>query len=98
MVGEIDKWIAECGQLPIEHCHDPRLARMEEHVLDFEIAVDDGDASLAPWPCRQPMDEPFHRLDRLRLGSTVLPDPTVHLAANVFARLAEIAEAKGRRF
>ena len=67
VVGKIGKRISERGELPVEHGEYLRLGRMEDHIVEPEIAVDDTVGGLRRDIPRQPLDEIVHGLDALGL-------------------------------
>src|SRR5437588_7503587 len=92
VIGEVGERIAERGELPVEHGEDLRLGRMENRVVEPEVAVHHRGPGLRRNVLRQPADEVVHRLDALGHGSLVLLGPACDLALDVVARLAEALE------
>src|SRR5437660_957240 len=92
VIGEGGERIAERGELPVEHGEDLRLGRMENRVVEPEVAVHHRGPGLRRNVLRQPADEVVHRLDALGHGSLVLLGPACDLALDVVARLAEALE------
>ena len=44
VIGEVGDRIAERGELPVEHRDDLRPARMEDKIVEPEIAMDEADS------------------------------------------------------
>ena len=94
VVAEIGERVADGGQLPVEDRDDARLGRVEDQVVDAEVAVDDGCFLAGREVCRQPLDQPVHRLDPAGVRILqVLPRPAADLPGEVVPRLAEVREA-----
>ncbi len=94
VVREVGERMADRRQLPVEDREDARLGRMEDQVVEPVVAVDDRACapSSAGMCCRQPVDQPVHRVDVLGLRRLVLLAPAADLAREIVARLAEVLE------
>ena len=96
MVGEVRQRMTECGELPIEHGEHARLGRMEDHVVDAIVAMDDRGLVACRHMPRQPSDQRVHRGDPVGWSRLVLLRPAGDLALDVLSGLAEIGEADRR--
>ena len=94
MIGEIGERIAQRGQLPVEDRQDARFGRMQHHVVDAVVAMDDGRGLSRRDVLRQPFDQLVHLRDLGGLGHLVLFRPAVDLAGDIVAFLAEAFEAR----
>ena len=84
------------GSPSVDHGEHARLRRVEDQIVEAEVAVDQRRAPLRRQVCGQPVDQPVHRRDRLGLRCSVLLRPARHLAGEVVLRPAEAVEAGGR--
>ena len=41
VISKIGERMAQCRELPVEHGEDTWLSRMEDHIVDAEVAVND---------------------------------------------------------
>jgi len=92
---EIRQWVADGGELPIQHGAD-LAARSGHEIVEPEVAMHDGGARLFGDRAGQPRDQPLHRRDLRRLCGPVLPDPAVDLPGEEVARSAEVGEPQCR--
>ena len=95
-VAEVGERVAEGRELPVEHRDDPRLGRVEHHVLGPVVAVRDGGGLVGRHALRQLGDQALHRLDVAGLGAAVLLGPAVDLAGEVVAGAAVVAKPDRR--
>ena len=60
VIGEVGQRMAERRQLPVEHRQDARLGRVEDHVVDAKVAMDDRGLVARGDMGGQPFDQPVH--------------------------------------
>ncbi len=96
MVGEVDQRIAQGRELPVEHGHDARLGRVEDHVVEPVVAMHDAALALGGHVLRQPFHQAVGGFDGLGFGGLVLARPAGHLALQVGAGAAVVGQADGR--
>ena len=86
--------MAERRQFPIEHGEQARLGRMENHIVEPVVAVDDRHAAVVSRRIAgEPGDEIVHRGNRLGFGGAVLVGPALELALEIGAGAAEVGQA-----
>src|SRR5262245_30977025 len=82
-VSEVGHGIAERRQFPIQHRQHARFRRMEDHVVEAVVAVNDRDALLRRHCLGQPFGELLEFRDVLGFGGAVLLGPAVDLAGEI---------------
>ena len=73
VVRDIDEWMTDRRQLPVDDGGDARLGRVNEKIAGPIVAVNDGRGLIGRNVRRQPLDQPFHRVDAQALASVWLP-------------------------
>ena len=92
-ISEVPERVAQRRELPVQHGQDPGGGGVDDRVPDPEVSVDERGRVVGRHVGGQPVDEPLHRRDGLRLGGAVLPHPAVELPGVVVARPPEVGEA-----
>ena len=91
-IGEVGHGIAERRQFPVQHRLHARFRRMENHVVETVVAVDDRGAHLRRHGFRQPLGELLEFRNVLGFRGAVLLGPAIDLAREIIAGLAEITQ------
>ena len=96
MVAEVGQGMAQRRQFPIQHRDHARLRRMENQVVEPEVAVHDAGHSLSARHRRNMGWQPFHQAIHIghRLGRRghVLPAPTADLPLEIITWAAVVGE------
>ena len=86
LVGNIREGMAERREFPVEHGEQARCCRMEDHVVEAIVAVDDRHAAVVfRHAVGEPGDERIHRRDRSGFRCAILIRPALELAFEIGA-------------
>ena len=89
---EIGQRIADGGQFPIQHRGQARFGGMDDHIAQFEIAMDDGGSPVRRHTPRQFADQCFHIRDGFGFGRAILLDKAAKLAGDIVPLRRETGE------
>ena len=96
VVAEVGQGMAQGGEFPIEHGDHARLRRVENQVVEPEIAVHDTRHALGARHCRnmggQPCHQAVHLHDGLCHRGRVLLAPTTDLPLEIIAGAAVVGQ------
>ena len=97
MIGEVGQRIAESREFPVNQGHRARLDRVENQIVEPEVAMNDGGRARLRQMLRQPVNQPVHGLDRLSFRRQILSPPTRHLSLEIAPGATIVGKANGRR-